>query len=210
MPTETWHANRLCRGVPAAGRQPLSQGSWTNRVGWTPDGSYRGPRGRDLAFFINGLTTAFWKQLRVQCQMWDSDWLFSETQAEERQWIQERVWLEPGLRSLWLTLTREWVSGFGLRRERKNYWESKSLEWTLEAKFSVVSNGSSLNSFLIVWIFSWNNRENDLAASWGIMSGRESDLFSLCLAACWEEKTFSSNLFRHPLILHGNGRLWPA
>ena len=27
--------------MPAAGRQPLSQGSWTNRVGWTPDGSYR-------------------------------------------------------------------------------------------------------------------------------------------------------------------------
>ena len=44
------HANRLCRGVPAAGWQPLSQGSWTNRVSWTPDGSYRGPRGQDLAF----------------------------------------------------------------------------------------------------------------------------------------------------------------
>ena len=56
--------NRLCRGVPAAGRQPLSQGSWTNRVGWTPDGSYREPRGQDLAFFfINGLTTAFLKAI---------------------------------------------------------------------------------------------------------------------------------------------------
>ena len=41
---------QTCRGVPAAGRQPLSQGSCTNRVGWTPDGSYRGPRGQDLAF----------------------------------------------------------------------------------------------------------------------------------------------------------------
>ena len=53
-----------------------------------------------------------------------------------------------------------------------------------------MSNGSSLNSFLIVWIFSWKNRENDLAASWGIMSGRESDLFSLFSSVLRRENIF--------------------
>ena len=53
--------------MPTDGWQPLSRGSWTNRVGWTPDGSYRGPRGQDLAFFffINGLTTAFLKAIGI-------------------------------------------------------------------------------------------------------------------------------------------------
>ena len=45
--------------MPAFGQQPLSEGSWTNRVGWTPDSSYRGPWGQDLVF----LTTAFLKAI---------------------------------------------------------------------------------------------------------------------------------------------------
>ena len=124
----------------------------------------------------------------AQCQMWDSDWLFSETQVEECQWIQKWVRLEPGLQSLWLTLTCEmsfriWSS--------ETAWklESMSLEWTLEAKFSVVSKGSSLNYCLIVSIFSWKNQENDLAASWGIISGRELDLFSLFSSVLRREDT---------------------
>ena len=53
-----------------------------------------------------------------------------------------------------------------------------------------MSTGSSLNSFLIASIFSWKNRENDLAASWGIMSGRESDLFSLFSSVLRRENIF--------------------
>ena len=66
--------------------------------------------------------------------------------------------------------------------EREREKESIS-QWKEHWKWGFLSrlkDHQSLNSCLIHFsIFCWKNRENDLAASWGLMSGRESDLSCL-------------------------------
>ena len=112
-----WHTNCLCRDVPAAGQQPLSQNS---RVGSTLDGSYKVLRAQIKNKKTKTKTTFYqwFKHFIFIYFYFFKFWVLAKLKTKTIFWDTgtERIWLIPALRSLWLNLTRQWVSGFDRRK----------------------------------------------------------------------------------------------